>query len=172
MNFLRRLFGKKKGISTTVKKPTITTNDSKPHATVATKKTPTPRREPRKAIPKQYSCAICGGVLAGEDLVYAKKYEEDARVFYKEKHASSVPPVMIKVSNSIDNLFYCKECLSNVANWNQEKKPCLSCKSLLLNFVRLPGIPDFYCQVHGNRAVNNPRIDSCPEWQLRGVFKR
>jgi len=121
---------------------------------------------------KKYACTICGRELAAEDLAYAKKREEDARFFYKDIHAPGVLPKMIKLSDSKDRIHYCQECLSNVDNWEKKNKSCSNCSSFLINFVRLPGIPDFYCHARSDLAVNNPRVNSCPDWQLGSGFRR
>lgn len=122
---------------------------------------------------KEHVCAGCGTTLAGDDLAYAIKREEDnARYFYSETHKPGMPEAIIAVMDFRDKTFYCQACLDNVADWPESAKHCSICRSFLSNFVRMGGIPDFYCKARGNQAIIDPLKDTCASWQLGRPFTR
>jgi len=120
----------------------------------------------------RYVCAGCGKTLAGDDdLAYATKREADARSLFGDVHKPGMPKAIIEVWDFCNNTFYCQACLDSVAGWRESAKRCFSCMSYRSNFVRIDGIPDFYCTARNNQAIQYPLIDSCEKWQLGGPFR-
>jgi hypothetical protein len=108
----------------------------------------------------------------GDDQTYASKREADARCLYGEVHKPGTPAAIIEVWDLRNKTFYCQVCLDSLADWPESAKHCSNCISFLSNFVRMGGIPDFYCMVRDNQAIKNPLNDSCASWQLGKPFRR
>jgi HEAT repeat protein len=141
-------------------------------ATVALRQMNNARAVAPSQTQSQYVCAGCGKTLVGDDLAYANKREANARSFYFEVNKPGMPDTIIAVWNLINITFYCHECLNTVTSWSKSAKQCLNCISFLSNFVRMGGMPDFYCRARDNQAIRNPYTDSCTNWQIGRLFRR
>ena len=119
-------------------------------------------------------CSRCGKEIKGEDQKRLSEYQENARLMEARVREMRIPiPVTINENRNFKNaLFYCKECIAQIGTWQKEDKHCNNCDFLLMNFMRMPGIPDIYCRKHGNKTVYDPQKETCKDWDLQNTLKK
>lgn len=116
-------------------------------------------------------CSRCGEELQGNDKERLRRKQNEMRSFQRKYPLPlDTPPNIRQMLEYKDALFYCEECLAQAKHW--ENKPCITCDFFVMNFVRMAGIPDYYCRYGGgSKAVKDPKSHTCEQWVLSSSLK-